>query len=102
MINSIHEALAKPSSLSPANWPTVWVRQDGKLEHREKTFELLENYISKDLNKLDSEQIWEYYGRASLGQIQLPFFKGKQPRRIFNSVNVSIESNLNKDRSISP
>jgi hypothetical protein len=99
--NSIHKALTKPSSLSPANWPTVWIHQDGQLQHREKIFELLEDYIEKDLDKLDNEQIWEFYGRASLGKLQPQFFKDRPTRRILNSVDTSIDPNLGLVDSIS-
>ena len=62
---------------SPKNWPTVWVRDNGQLEHRERTQELLEDYLNKDLSHLKNHQIREYYKKVSEGSLDSSYFKKK-------------------------
>ena len=38
------------TGIAPENWPTVWLSPDGVMQHRQKTNEMLEDYLNKDLH----------------------------------------------------
>ena len=41
---------------APENWPTVWLEPGGIMQHRQKTNEMLEDYLNKDLDHLGSSE----------------------------------------------
>ena len=69
---------------SPQNWPPVVNRQlqnSKQKEKRQKTQDLLEDYLRKDIHKLQSNQIRTYYQQVSDGEFSPEYFQRKVDER---------------------
>ena len=49
------------------NWPTKWSR---KPSEKHKKPGLLQEYLNRDLEKLNDGQMWQYYEKVSKGRLK--------------------------------